>query len=172
MPIEHGELSETRACDGANLNNTLFKYVTRSVNRTRIKRATEIESINIVYETWTNISEQPGWMCVVLCMAHGSSNTNIKAFNVFNILNSIKWLIGTIYFMKKKKVKNTVEKKQYMRRHLFNACTHGLMHSQIYTWHIKYVIVECCSLLSGLRLYNNKLKDFFPIISFAWLLFH
>lgn len=108
-----------------------------------------------------------------LCMAHGSSNTNIKAFNVFNILNSIKWLIGTIYFMKKKKVKNTDEKKkQYMRRHLFNACTHGLMHSQIYTWHIKYVIVECCSLLSGLRLYNNKLKDFFPIISFAWLLFH
>lgn len=36
------------------------------------------------------------------------------------------------------------------------------MHSKIYKWHIKYVIVECCRVLSGLRLYNNKLQDFFP----------
>lgn len=148
MPIEHGELSVTRSCDGANLNNTLLKCVTRSVNRTRIKRATEIESINIVYETWTNISEQPGWMCVVYG-THGSSNTNIKTFNVFNILNSIKWLIGTIYFMKRKKKWKIPTKKKAVHATPLIQCVHAWVNA-FANLQVTYQICNCW-MLQGLK---------------------
>lgn len=76
-----------------------------------------------------------------LCMAHGSSNTNIKAFNVFNILNSIKWLIGTIYFMKKKKVKNTDEKKTVHATPLIQ-CVHAWVNA-FTNLHVTYQICNC-----------------------------
>lgn len=76
----------------------------------------------------------------VLCMAHGSSNTNIKTFNVFNILNSIKWLIGTIYFMKRKKSEKYRRKKVHATPLI--QCVHAWVNA-FANLHVTYQICNC-----------------------------
>lgn len=88
----HAEISEYILCSSA-----------LCVQWARIKRTTEIESFNIAYERCTN---SPGWICFQI-------NTHTHT------LNSIKWLISTIYFMKMKEKKWKVKKKNV--QHIRNA---------------------------------------------------
>lgn len=77
-----------------------------------------------------------------LCMAHSSSNTNIKTFNVFNILNSIKWLIGTIYFMKRKKRWKIPTKKKAVHATPLIQCVHAWVNA-FANLHVTYQICNC-----------------------------